>query len=52
VDEVGLVRAARSGDREAFMQLVQLHQAGVRAPLPEGCSATVGWPRTSPRRRS
>jgi RNA polymerase sigma-70 factor (ECF subfamily) len=31
VDEAALVRAARNGDREAFMQLVGVHQAGVRA---------------------
>jgi RNA polymerase sigma-70 factor, ECF subfamily len=31
VDEAALVRAARNGDREAFMQLVRAHQAGVRA---------------------
>ncbi|HZC99434.1 MAG TPA: sigma-70 family RNA polymerase sigma factor [Actinomycetes bacterium] len=31
VDEAVLVRAARHGDREAFMQLVRVHQAGVRA---------------------
>jgi RNA polymerase sigma-70 factor (ECF subfamily) len=31
VDEAALVRAARNGDREAFMQLVRVHQAGVRA---------------------
>lgn len=31
MDEAALVRAARNGDREAFMQLVRLHQAGVRA---------------------
>jgi RNA polymerase sigma-70 factor, ECF subfamily len=31
VDEAALVRAARHGDREAFMQLVRVHQAGVRA---------------------
>jgi RNA polymerase sigma-70 factor (ECF subfamily) len=31
VDEAALVRAARHGDREAFVQLVRLHQAGVRA---------------------
>jgi RNA polymerase sigma-70 factor (ECF subfamily) len=31
VDESALVRAARNGDREAFMQLVRVHQAGVRA---------------------
>jgi len=31
VDEATLVRAARNGDRDAFMQLVRLHQAGVRA---------------------
>jgi RNA polymerase sigma-70 factor (ECF subfamily) len=31
VDEAALVRAARHGDREAFMQLVRAHQAGVRA---------------------
>jgi RNA polymerase sigma-70 factor (ECF subfamily) len=31
VEEAALVRAARSGDREAFMQLVRVHQAGVRA---------------------
>ena len=31
MDEAGLVRAARGGDREAFMQLVRVHQAGVRA---------------------
>ena len=31
MDEAALVRAARNGDRDAFMQLVRLHQAGVRA---------------------
>src|SRR5512133_2168108 len=31
VEEAALVRAARNGDREAFMQLVRVHQAGVRA---------------------
>ena len=31
MDEATLVRAARNGDRDAFMQLVRLHQAGVRA---------------------
>jgi RNA polymerase sigma-70 factor (ECF subfamily) len=31
VDEAALVRAARNGDGEAFMQLVRVHQAGVRA---------------------
>ena len=31
MDDAALVRAARNGDREAFMQLVRLHQAGVRA---------------------
>jgi RNA polymerase sigma-70 factor (ECF subfamily) len=31
VEEAALVRAARDGDREAFMQLVRMHQAGVRA---------------------
>jgi RNA polymerase sigma-70 factor (ECF subfamily) len=31
LDEAALVGAARQGDREAFMQLVGLHQAGVRA---------------------
>jgi RNA polymerase sigma-70 factor (ECF subfamily) len=31
VDDTALVRAARHGDREAFMQLVRVHQAGVRA---------------------
>jgi RNA polymerase sigma-70 factor (ECF subfamily) len=31
VDEAALVVAARNGDREAFMQLVRLHQAGVHA---------------------
>ena len=31
MDEAALVGAARQGDREAFMQLVRLHQAGVRA---------------------
>jgi RNA polymerase sigma-70 factor, ECF subfamily len=31
VDEAALVRAARDGDREAFMRLVRRHQAGVRA---------------------
>ena len=31
MDEAALVRAARNGDREAFMQLVRVHQAGVRA---------------------
>jgi RNA polymerase sigma-70 factor, ECF subfamily len=31
VDQAALVRAARDGDREAFMRLVRLHQAGVRA---------------------
>jgi RNA polymerase sigma-70 factor, ECF subfamily len=31
VDEAALVQAARNGDREAFMQLVRVHQAGVRA---------------------
>jgi RNA polymerase sigma-70 factor (ECF subfamily) len=31
VDEAALVRAARNGDGEAFMRLVQRHQAGVRA---------------------
>jgi RNA polymerase sigma-70 factor (ECF subfamily) len=31
VNEAALVRAARHGDREAFMQLVRVHQAGVRA---------------------
>lgn len=31
MDEAALVRAARHGDREAFMRLVRLHQAGVRA---------------------
>jgi RNA polymerase sigma-70 factor (ECF subfamily) len=31
VDEAALVRAARNGDREAFMRLVRVHQAGVRA---------------------
>ena len=31
MDEAALVRAARNGDREAFMQLVRAHQAGVRA---------------------
>jgi RNA polymerase sigma-70 factor (sigma-E family) len=31
VDDAALVRAARNGDREAFMQLVRVHQAGVRA---------------------
>jgi RNA polymerase sigma-70 factor, ECF subfamily len=31
VEEAALVRAARDGDRGAFMQLVRLHQAGVRA---------------------
>jgi RNA polymerase sigma-70 factor (ECF subfamily) len=31
VDEAALVRAARNGDREAFMQLVRAYQAGVRA---------------------
>ena len=31
MDEAALVRAARHGDREAFMQLVRVHQAGVRA---------------------
>jgi RNA polymerase sigma-70 factor (ECF subfamily) len=30
-DEAALVRAARNGDREAFMRLVRVHQAGVRA---------------------
>jgi len=51
VNEAALVQAARHGDREAFMQLVRVHQAGVRA-LPMGCSATGCWPRTSPRRPS
>ena len=31
MDEAALVRAARDGDRESFMQLVRVHQAGVRA---------------------
>ncbi len=31
MDEAALVRAARHGDRDAFMQLVWVHQAGVRA---------------------
>lgn len=31
MDEAALVRAARNGDGEAFMQLVRVHQAGVRA---------------------
>jgi RNA polymerase sigma-70 factor, ECF subfamily len=31
VDEAALVQAAGNGDREAFMQLVRVHQAGVRA---------------------
>ena len=31
MDEAALVGAARHGDREAFMQLVRLHQAGLRA---------------------
>ena len=31
MDEAALVRAARNGDREAFMQLVWMHQAGVHA---------------------
>lgn len=31
MDDAALVRAARHGDREAFMQLVRVHQAGVRA---------------------
>jgi RNA polymerase sigma-70 factor (ECF subfamily) len=31
LDEAALVRAARRGDRDAFVQLVRLHQAGVRA---------------------
>jgi RNA polymerase sigma-70 factor, ECF subfamily len=31
VDDAAIVRAARAGDREAFMRLVRLHQAGVRA---------------------
>lgn len=31
MDEAALVRAARNGDREAFMRLVREHQAGVRA---------------------
>ncbi|HEV8652047.1 MAG TPA: RNA polymerase sigma factor [Actinomycetes bacterium] len=31
MDEAALVRAAHNGDREAFMQLVRVHQAGVRA---------------------
>lgn len=31
MDEAELVRAARHGDREAFVQLFRRHQAGVRA---------------------
>lgn len=31
VDDTAVAQAARGGDREAFMQLVRLHQAGVRA---------------------
>jgi RNA polymerase sigma-70 factor, ECF subfamily len=31
VDEAALVRAARGGDRGAFMRLVGMHEAGVRA---------------------
>jgi RNA polymerase sigma-70 factor (ECF subfamily) len=31
VDDAATLRAARNGDREAFMQLVRVHQAGVRA---------------------
>ena len=31
MDDAAIVRAARAGDREAFMQLVRVHQAGVRA---------------------
>jgi RNA polymerase sigma-70 factor, ECF subfamily len=31
VDDTALVRAARNGDRDAFMQLVRMHQDGVRA---------------------
>lgn len=31
MDEAALLRAARHGDREAFVQLVRVHQAGVRA---------------------
>jgi RNA polymerase sigma-70 factor (ECF subfamily) len=31
VEDAAMLRAARDGDREAFMQLVHIHQAGVRA---------------------